>query len=353
MLNLMYYILDFMRSKMSDDALFFAASDADTDGEEGKYFVYGYEEVLEALERAGFGEAETKEICETLSITPRGNFEGKNIVRFRSDERPAWWPKVRHVLKTLRARRTYPFVDKKIITSWNAMMAKALFMAADIDERYLKEALRTMEALLTLVRREKSLFHSCLAGKEPTVEGFLEDYAYLCDALLAAYETTLEETWLLKAQELANEAIEKFHDRGRWYFSRGEFTTEADIADTSYPASGAVMTGALLTLGTLLEEPAYLDIAFKSLEINSYKIMRTPLYHPAFTEAALRWLHEDVVVKSLPNRLAQAKETMARATYPWILPKSAVEPDFLVCNRHSCFADARTLEVLEKALMKL
>jgi uncharacterized protein YyaL (SSP411 family) len=346
-------ILEFMGTRMCDDALFFAASDADTDGEEGRYFVYGYDEVVDALTSAGFGEEEARRICTALSITPGGNFEGRNIVRFQDDERPEWWPKVRRVLKTLRAARTYPFVDKKIITAWNAMMAKALFMAAEIDERYLIDAVRTMDALLATMAKEGTLYHSALAGKSPTVEGFLEDYAYLCDALLAAYTATLDEIWLLRAQKIANDAIERFYDAGRWYFSRGEFVTEADIADTSYPASGAVMTGALLTLGTLLEEPAYLDIAFKSLELASYKIMRTPLYHPAFTEAALRWLHEDVVVKSLPDRLAVARSLLWEAPYPWILPKSAVGPDYLVCNRHSCFAAAKTPEALRSELMKL
>ncbi|WP_457596493.1 thioredoxin domain-containing protein [Hydrogenimonas sp.] len=343
----------FMEEKMQESRLFYAASDADTEGVEGKYFVYDYDEVVEALKKGGFDADEAREICQELSITKEGNFEGKSIVRFQGDARPAWWPKVRKILRDLRSSRPYPFIDKKILTSWNAMMVGALFAAADIDESYLERASASLEALLALMRKENRLYHSALAGKSPTIEGFLEDYAYLTDALLRAYETTQKERWLVEARLLADEAIARFHHRGRWYFSRGEFTTEADIADTSYPASAAVMTEALLSLASLLGEARYREIAFKTLEYHSYKIMRYPLYHPAFTTAVLRFVHEDVVVKATPEKLKEAKEVLKKAPYPWLLLKSEATPGYLVCNQHSCFAQAENPEALAKALAKI
>ena len=347
-------IIGFMEEKMTDNDLFYAASDADTEGVEGKYFVYRYDEVVKALTQNGFDSNDAESICAALSITPGGNFEEGSIVRFQSDERPEWWPKVRKILRILRTSRTYPFIDRKVITAWNAMMIKSLFMAADIDERHLDFALKSVNALLELMWPDESvLYHSALAGKSPAIEAFLEDYAYLCDALLQTYRTTLDDIWLVKAQKLANTAIETFYANGKWYFSRGEFETEADIADTSYPASSAVMTNALLTLGTLLSEESYLDIAFKTLEYNSYKIARYPIYHPAFTTAALRWLKEDVVIKSLPNRLHEARRVVDEAPHPWILLKNEIEPDYMVCNRHSCFSAAKRVEDLKKSLESL
>jgi uncharacterized protein YyaL (SSP411 family) len=345
-------IIRFMKEKMSRHALFYAASDADTDGVEGKYFVYGYGEVMEALRHGGFSEAEAEAICQALSVTSEGNFEGKNIIRLRNGERPEWWPKVRTILRHLREGRTYPFIDRKIITAWNAMMIKALFLAADIERKYLDEALESLGALLHLMRRDTTLFHSALAGKEPTIEAFLEDYAYLCDALLQAYRTTLDERWLIEAQRLADEAVERFHEKGKWYFSRGEFETEADIADTSYPSSAAVMTHVLLTLGSLIDE-RYTEIAFKSLEYRSVKIARYPIYHPTFAAAAIRWLKEDLVIKSLPNRLAEAKPLVDTLPYPWILYRGAVEPDYLICGRRSCFAAVKRAEEVAEAIRKM
>ncbi|WP_353662941.1 thioredoxin domain-containing protein [Hydrogenimonas sp. SS33] len=339
----------FMQEKMMEVNLFYSASDADTEGEEGKYFVYGYDEVMEALVDNGFSKQEAAEICRALSITPEGNFEGKNIVRNESLATYPWWPRVRQILRAIRAARPYPFIDKKIITSWNAMMVKALFMAADIDDRHLKDAVDAMDALLAMMLKDDTLYHSALIRKTPTIEGFLEDYAYLCDALLAAYAATFDEIWLLKAQKLAEKAVALFYEGGKWTFSRGEFPVEADISDTSYPASAAVMCDALLTLGSLLD-PEYAHIAFKTMEYYSLKIARYPIYHPTFTKAALRYLKQDTVVKSLPNRLADVKPLLDDLPNPFILLKAEMTPDYMTCNRTSCFANAKTLDALREAL---
>ncbi|RUM46332.1 MAG: thioredoxin domain-containing protein [Hydrogenimonas sp.] len=337
-------IIRFMKEKMMENHLFYSASDADTEGEEGKYFVYTYDEVRHALEQNGFHEEEVFEILKALSITPEGNFEGKNIVRNESLTSFSWWPKVRRILKILRASRTYPFIDKKVITSWNAMMIKALFLAGEIDEGYLDEAQKSLQALLELMFKEDKLYHSVLINKTPTIEAFLEDYAYLCDALLQAYQTTLDEKWLMLAQKLAEQAIDRFYAGGKWYFSRGEFPTEADISDTSYPSSAAIMTNSLMTLGTLLD-PRYIDIAKKTMAYHSIKIVKYPIWHATFVTAVLRDLKEDIVIKSLPPYLAEIKPLLQQAvTYPYLLMHVDINPAYNVCNRHSCFINSRDKE---------
>ncbi len=341
--------ISFMQEKMSEDGLFFSASDADSEGEEGKYFVYSHDEVAKALQNGGFKQELREEICEALQITERGNYEGKNIVRCEDPARYSWWPKVREILRSIREDREYPFLDKKVITSWNAMMIKALFMAAHTDQRHLEPATHSLNRLLKSMYRDGILYHSALIGSEPKIEAFLEDYAYLCDALLQAYRTTLDESWLELADKLAGKAERLFYEEGKWYFSRGEFPTEADISDTSYPASSAIMTNVLLTLGSLHDE-SRIETAFRTLEYNSIKIVKQPIWRSAIVTAALRYLKEDLVVKSLPNRLADAKEVIDRARYPYTLLKSEVLPEYLLCNRHSCFASCATLEELEESL---
>ncbi len=344
--------ISFMREKMMFENLFFSASDADSGGAEGLYFTYGYKEVKEALMEEGWSEAETKKICEALNITPHGNFEGRNIVRNGSLADYPWWNDVKRLLKNIRSTREYPFIDRKVITSWNAMMVKSLFIAADIDDAYLEEAEASLRALLNLMYKDGVLYHSVLIKREPKIEAFLEDYAYLCDALLQAYGTTLEERWLLLAQELAEKAIALYYKGGKWYFSRGEFPTIADISDTGYPASSAVMTKVLLKLGMLLGG-AYTDIAFKTLEYNSIKILKQPIWHATFVSAAVNYLKEGFVIKSLPNRLAEIRNLSYELPYPYILLKSETEPNYLVCGRSSCFASCRNEKELKEFLKSI
>ena len=345
-------IIMFMQNKMMKNNLFFSASDADTEGEEGKYFVYTYDEVFNALEKNGFDESEVKEILKALSITPEGNFEGKNIVRNETLDTFKWWPKVRRILKLIRASKTYPFIDKKVITSWNAMMIKSLFMASEINECYLTNAKESLQTLLNLMFRDNVLYHSVLIDKTPTIEAFLEDYAYLCDALLQAYQTTLDETWLVTAQKIAEQAIDRFYEGGKWYFSKGEFPTEADLSDSSYPSSAAVMTNALLTLGALLDS-RYRDIAYKSMEYSSIKIVKYPVWHATFVTSVIRYLKEDVVIKSTLSNLSKLKPVMRNFYYPYILLKTDSNNDYLVCNQHSCFANTSNLNDLLDTLKSM
>ncbi len=344
--------ISFMREKMMFENLFFSASDADSGGAEGLYFTYGYKEVKEALMEEGWSEAETKKICEALNITPHGNFEGRNIVRNGSLADYPWWNDVKRLLKNIRSTREYPFIDRKVITSWNAMMVKSLFIAAEIDSSYLEEAEASLRALLDLMYKDGVLYHSVLIKREPKIEAFLEDYAYLCDALLQAYGTTLEERWLLLAQKLAEKAIALYYKGGKWYFSRGEFPTIADISDTGYPASSAVMTKVLLKLGMLLGS-AYTDIVFKTLEYNSIKILKQPIWHATFVSAAVNYLKEGFVIKSLPNRLAEIRNLSYELPYPYILLKSETEPNYLVCGRSSCFASCRNEKELKEFLKSI
>ena len=110
-------IADFMAAKMQDGGLFYSASDADSEGEEGTYFIVEYNAAETALSEEGFTASEARAILKTLHVTPEGNFEGKNIL-WLSDpaERPEWFEAVRKVFVRLRTARRYPFIDRKIQT---------------------------------------------------------------------------------------------------------------------------------------------------------------------------------------------------------------------------------------------
>jgi hypothetical protein len=330
---------DFMLERMAEEHLFYSASDADTEGEEGKYFVYGYEEVTSLLQQNGYSREEIKTITKTLSVTPEGNFEGHNIIRLTQDERPEWFEKVRALLRALRQERLYPFIDKKVQVSWNAMMVSALFTLGDTDAAYREAAVRHLERLLETMMLEKKLYHSTLIHKQPKVEAFLEDYAYLGRALMKGYESTFNEQYLLLAQQMANTALTNYYEEGRWYFSKGEFVTEADIGDSSYPGSVGVMVDLLLSLGTLVD-PKYRHFGFKTLEYSSQKLAKTPIYFPYLLDQMFRYLKEDRVVKAKADLLMANTALLSTVNYPYTKRYASSESEgYLICGLDSCFAN--------------
>jgi len=345
--------LDFMRSKMYEDGLFYTASDADTQGEEGKYFVYSYDKALRSFEKAGIPHKAHKELAAALHITKEGNFEGKNIVHIKNPKEVEipYYDEAIEALAKRRAKRLYPFVDKKIIVSWNAMMVKALFQASRVEKRFLKEAKYTLERLLESMYIDGVLFHTTLLGETPTVKAFLEDYAYLGDALVEAYQTTLDESYLILAQKLTNSAIEKYYAHGKWKFSRGEFETDADIYDSSYPSSVAMMLSLLHSMSSLVDG-VYKKFVFKTLEIYSYDVMRQPISTPKMTQMVIRYLKDDIIIKATQERLEKETPKRDSLPYPFVYFKADTNDGFMLCNSNSCFGHEKNIEGIEEILAK-
>ncbi|HIQ46256.1 MAG TPA: thioredoxin domain-containing protein [Sulfurovum sp.] len=345
--------LDFMLEKMAEEGLFYSASDADTEGEEGKYFVYTYEKALKSFEKAGIPAKAYEKLAKALHISKEGNFEGKNIVRVEDPTHPdiPYYEEALEALRKRREKRLYPFIDKKVIVSWNAMMIKSLFKAARVDKTYLKPAISSLDSLLQSMYINSELYHSTLIGKKPKIKAFLEDFAYLTDTLIEAYESTLNEVYLITATKLANNAIEKYFDKGKWKFSRGEFETNADIFDSSYPSSVSTMLSALYSISSLVDV-VYKKFVFKTLEIYSYDVMRQPISTPRMTRMVIRYLKDDVIIKAKEEKLKAHIENIDSLPHPFSLFKGDTNDGFMICNSNSCFGHekdfAGVIEVLEK-----
>ena len=343
-------IATFVEDKMMQDDLFYSASDADSEGEEGTYFVYRYDETYDALQKAGF--EKPQKILETLSITPHGNFEaGKSIVRIEG-EKPKEWEKIKKVLKELRSKKEYPFIDKKIQTSWNAMYIDALFELGALDRSYIEKAKKSLDKLLTTMFDGEKLFHTTMPGKEPKVEAFLEDYAFLSKAILNAYEKSFDELYLIQAQRFVNLALAEFYDKGVWYFSQGDFQTKAEIYDATYTSSVSIMIDNLLTLASLLGDEKYRTFAFKTLEYNSYDLSRKPIYYPYMFDMMMRYLKEDRIIKSKAENLVANLAELARIRYPYTLLKAEDHDDFLICGMMSCFSNVNDVKMIESEIEK-
>ena len=340
-----------MLNTMSQANLFYSASDADTEGEEGNYFVYTYDEVVTCLKEQQYDVATIEEITRALSISVEGNFEGKNIIQRTQEERAVWFDDVMTLLKRIRHTRSYPFIDKKIQVSWNAMMISALFTLAEQIPKYLMPAQNHLKALLESMLIDNTLYHATLIHKTPKVEAFLEDYAYLGRTVIQAYESTFEAHYLLIAQQLANTALMNFYEEGRWYFSKGEFVTEADISDSSYPGSVGVMVDLLLSLGTLVDEK-YRRFAFKSLEFYSQKLSKTPISFPYLLDQAHRYIREDRIIKAKRTLLLENQKALSHLTYPYTKRYASADNHFMLCGLQSCFAHTQIVSELNLLLSR-
>jgi hypothetical protein len=325
----------FMIRFMMEENLFYSASDADSEGEEGKYFVYTYEEIVLALQHSGV--ENPHDAAKSIGASPEGNFEGHCIIRLSSLERPEWFEPVKKSLAALRRSRTYPFIDRKVITAWNTMMIRALFILGKHNREFKDQALRSLDALLSSMDKNGSLQHSALIHKTPKIDAFLEDYAYLCVTLIETYEITLDEAYLVEAQRFANKALELFYEEGKWYFSRGAFQTVGELDDGTYPSAMAMMVDALLSLGILVD-PKYRRFAFKSLEYNSVKLMKTPVYYPKLTQQTIRYLRGDRLIKSNSDTLFKLQESSYPFTY---LRNDESMDEIIICGEASCFASTQ------------
>ncbi|MEA1953081.1 MAG: thioredoxin domain-containing protein [Campylobacterota bacterium] len=351
--NIAFKTIDFMLEKMSKNGLFYSASDADLEGEEGKYFVYSYDQALKAFKKAAIATDNHVALAKALNITKEGNFEGKNIIRVNISDTSAipHYEEAIKALKEKREKRTYPFIDKKVLVSWNAMMIKSLFIAGRVDKKYLTTAKNSLDTLLKTMYSNSKLFHSTLMGKAPKIEAFLEDYAFLGETLIEAYESTLDETYLIIATQLANSAIEKYYEHGKWKFSRGEFETDADTNDSSYPSSVSTIISLLHSLSSLVD-PVYKKFVFKTLEINSYDVMRQPITTPKMTSMIIRYLRDDIIIKAKEENLTQNINQIDNISYPFTLFKNDTNSGFMLCNSNSCFGHEKDFEEVLEVLKK-
>ena len=341
-------IADFWYNFMSEDNLFYSASDADSEGAEGTYFVYTYEEVFNILKENGYKNIES--ILEGMSITHDGNFEGKSIVRFEDGIVAEWFKEVKPVLQKLRQAREYPFIDKKVQTSWSSMMINALFTLGAIDSKYNERAIKSLDSLLKTMFLDGTLYHTTLIHKTPKVEAFLEDYAFLSQALINAYKHTGDELYLINAQRFVNKALEEFYDKGQWNFSVGEFTTKAETSDNTYTSSISIMIDALLSLGTLLEDEKYTHFAFKTMEYNSYELGRKPIYFPHMLTQAIRYLKGERIIKSNIDNLKNNSFELASLNYPYVSLKASEDEGFMICGDKSCFANTSDINEVNNLL---
>ena len=265
--------LDYVLREMTDaGGGFYSAQDADSEGVEGKFFVWTPDELRSLL-----GE-DAELVMGYYGVTEGGNFEGANILnvarppqdfaRQRNVSEEALQSAVtraREVLLAVREERVHPLLDDKVLTSWNGLMLRAFAEAGAALQRadYLDAARQNADFLLTTMRDEYGRLLRTWRKGEAKLKGYLEDYACLADGLLSLHEATLESRWLREAVTVADGMVELFWDDavGGFYDTGNDHETlvirPRDVFDNAQPCGGSVATDVLLRLGVITGDDDY------------------------------------------------------------------------------------------------
>jgi uncharacterized protein YyaL (SSP411 family) len=342
--------IDQMESRFMQKGVYLSASDADSKGEEGGYFIYDYAEVKQSLLDQGMKEEDVEDALAYLGIEEDGNIDGElSLAHITGLKKPSKLEEVKAYLKKLSDKREFPFLDKKINTAWNAMMIKALFSASKLDDKYLELAKARMGSLLKLMRRKDLLYHQALLGKEPKQEGLLEDYAFMMDALIEGYLKTYNKEYLSEVKKLAKETERKFYKNGIWYLSNDGIKAVADFDDRYYSSALSVMLESFVRLASLTEVLDYNEVVKRTLKESAAVLENNPSSASKLVHVFLRLKLGDVILKSKLKNLTASKRELDQIKYPFVLSKVEKIDEYLACRVNSCFAyDKNVTAVIEK-----
>jgi uncharacterized protein len=286
-------ILDYVVREMTDPAGgFYSTQDADSGGEEGRFYVWTPAELLEAL-----GDADAAIVGDLWGVSDRGNFEGRNILHLARDESDvaaahglsmddlhALESRAREKLYAARSQRIWPGRDDKVITAWNGLMLRAMAEAAraldraDYQQTAVANATFLTEHMLAGGRLQRTWRggppRNGAAGSlraTAKLDGYLEDYAAVANGLLSLYEDTGDVRWFSVARGLADDMLDRFWDDARNSF----FDTAADhevligrpreLTDNATPSGSSLAAEALLRLAAFTGEDRYRDTAVRVL----------------------------------------------------------------------------------------
>jgi uncharacterized protein len=286
-------ILEYVRREMtSPEGGFYSAQDADSEGEEGRFYVWTADEVDAIL-----GPDDGPVFRRYYGVTPGGNFEGRSILHVdrdlaavaaeigRSEEALAsLLERGRHALYEARARRVWPARDDKVLTAWNAMMLQAFAVSGRVLDRAedRRTAERNARFLLDALRPDGRLKRSWRAGTA-RVDAFLEDHALLGDAFLSLYEATFDPRWVREARQLGDEIIDRFWDDDEGLFhdrpADGEplVVRPRAVDDNATPSGNSAATFLLLRLTAFTGEPRYERTAVRVLHSMGGLLQRAPM----------------------------------------------------------------------------
>ena len=362
------------REMSAPEGLFYSALDADSEGVEGKFYTWTAEEF-----RAVAGE-HAPLLAAYFDVTSDGNWteEAVNILRRKEEEaafalahqlEPAEWHRILSEAKTRllnhRQQRLRPGLDDKCLTAWNAMTIKALCEAGQVFDQpeWIDRAEKAMHFLLTHLRDQTGQLYRNYKNGKASIPAFLDDYAFLIEALIVLYEYRFEEKWLLEARRLSDQVLAQFADTDSellfYTAAHGEnlIVRKQEIMDDVIPASNSVMAQNLQKLGLFFDDAAYSQ---KAAAMLAAVLPRIAKYGSVYSNWCIQLLQEvegiyEIAISGeepgakrrdfsrlyLPNKIMLGG---AASTLPLLAGKQSADVRIYVCHQKTCQLPVSTLE---------
>ncbi|MFC2112182.1 thioredoxin domain-containing protein [Bacteroidota bacterium] len=368
--DVVYETLEFIRREMtSGQGGFYSSLDADSEGEEGKFYVWTQEEIEKVLGK------DAELFIEYFNITPEGNWEdGKNIpFRDGSDDKlaeklglspPQIQKKIfvqKSQLLKAREKRVRPGLDDKILSSWNALMLRGYVDAytAFNDQKFLDAAVRNAEFLLqNAISESGEMTRNHKEGKS-TIHGFLDDYAFTISAFIGLYQATFDERWLSTANKLTAYSMEHFHDQnsGMFFYTHKEHSKliarNMEISDNVIPGSNSEMAKNLFILGHYYYNEDYLRISEQMLANVQEDMQKNVFYFSNWAILELNFINKPYEVVILGDEYGSFQKELNNKYMPDAILSGGKQEGDLALHKNKLQEKQTTIYVCRGKMCKL
>jgi len=379
------------RELMNQEGGFYSALDADSEGEEGKFYVWKYEEVQKLLSN------DSEIFCEFFDITEKGNlpsgqagWEGKNILHIKNspelfakeknisiDELKTIIQKGKSILLADRSKRVRPVLDDKIILGWNALMNTACSKAftATQKKEYRQLAINNMEFLLQNFKNktENYFYHGWKNNKVKNL-AFVDDYAFLIQALLHLQEITGNVDWLFQAKQISEYVIKNFvEEKSNFFFftdiiQKDVILRKKELYDGATPSGNATMAYNIYQLSILFDIQEWRKSAEKMITSLGNAIIRYPSSFGVWANLLMEMIYgteeiavvgenssslaEQILAEYIPHKVFMVS-SMGNKKLPLLVGKLSNNPPFIyLCKAYSCLKPVSTLGELRMLIKK-
>ena len=323
--------LAFISRELTDpNGGFYSSLDADSEGEEGKFYVWNSEEIDSLLTN----ENDRTIFKEYYDVKKRGNWEEhKNVLRYRQSiasladktkttksEVHAALNRSKKILFSHRATRIRPGLDDKILTGWNALMLSGYVEAyrALGEEVYLKTALKNANFIKSTMLQKDFRLNRNYKSKKSVINAFLDDYALTIKAFTDLYQVTFDEEWLQLASGMADYVVTHFYDSttGMFYYTSDLdpplVVRKMELADNVIPGSNSAMARSLFTLGTFLYQPKYIELSQQMMNNMSTTIIPSeqPSFYSNWCNLYLQMAHTPYEVAVIGDNFATKQKAL-------------------------------------------
>lgn len=348
-----------LREMVSTDGGFYSAQDADSEGMEGKFYTWSFDEIIEVL-----GREKGEEFARVFDITYGGNFEGTNIPNLlKSGIINNNFNGEIKKLYNYRKKRTKLHLDDKHLVSWSSMMAAAFAMLYRVsgDRKYLETTLKAGLFIEENLCSRAGLYTSCRNGK-CSGKGFLNDYAFYTAALIEIYNSTLDKSYLDKAEHFCNEAVKRFADNenGGYFLSEPLdnelFINPKETYDGAMPGGNSAMSYNFTRLYNLTQKGVYKGLAEKQFSFMELKAKDYPAGYSMFLIAKMLYENPPVHITVVLEKNKKPGDIDIMEDMPFLADIEVIQEDgehfllnnkttYYVCKNHACLPPSNKADI--------